>query len=63
MGTRADQLRSEIEKTREDLARDVSELKTEASATARKVAIGTAVALAVYVGFKIVRAILRRSGD
>ena len=39
MGARAQQLRSEIHKTREDLAGHLAELKIESSRTARKAAM------------------------
>lgn len=60
MATRADRLTSEIETTRQDLAGHLSELKSEASATARRALVLAAVGMALIVGLKIVRSVLRR---
>ena len=62
MGDRADQLKGEIDETRGELDDDLAKLKTEAQQLQRKVVLGAGVAIAVLVGVRIVRGLLRR-GD
>ena len=63
MGARAQQLRSEIHKTREDLAGHLAELKIESSRTARKAAMAAGATVALFLGYRILRAVLRRRRD
>ncbi len=62
MGTRADELKSEIDRTRHELDEDLAKLKTEAQQLQRKVLVGVGVAVVALVGLKIVRGLMRR-GD
>lgn len=59
MGSRPEQLKAEIERTKENLAGNLSELKQEAGETQRKVAKGAGIAVGAYVGFKVLRWIWR----
>jgi hypothetical protein len=63
MGARAQQLRSEIHKTRQDLAGHLAELKVESSRAARKAAMVAGATVALFLGYRILRAVLRRRGD
>ncbi len=60
MGASEDQLRSQIAKVRDDLARDLSELKVEASRAARQAAMIAGGVVAAYIGVKVLMAVLRR---
>ncbi len=60
MAPEPDVLRSEIERTKEDLAGDLTELKQEAGDAQKKLAKGAGIAAAAYVGFKVVRFLWRR---
>jgi hypothetical protein len=55
-----ERLTAEIEQAKQDLARDLAELKQEATATGRKVAIAVGAIAAAYVAFKVARLFLRR---
>ncbi len=59
MGQGADQLKTEIDQTRRELDDDLAMLKTEAQGLQRKVLVGAGIAVAVLVGLKVVRGILR----
>jgi hypothetical protein len=60
MAAEQERLSAEIEQAKEDLARDLAELKQEASATARKVAVALGVVVAAYAAFRVVRFLARR---
>jgi hypothetical protein len=60
MGSRANELTAELERTRRALAEDLSELKVEASATARKGLVLAVMGVGLLVGLKILRRALRR---
>jgi hypothetical protein len=55
-------LRADIEEAREDLARDLRDLRHEAAGTGRRAAVIVGALLVAYVGFKVFKA-LRRRGD
>ncbi len=61
MGSRADQLKTEIDQTRRELDDDLAKLKTEAQGLQRKVLLGAGVAVALLIGFRIVRGLRGRS--
>ena len=63
MGDRADELKTEIDQTRRELDDDLAKLKTEAQDLQRKALLGAGVGLALLIGFRIVRAVVRRSRD
>ena len=63
MGDRADELKTEIDQTRRELDDDLAKLKTEAQDLQRKALLGAGVGLAFLIGFRIVRAVVRRSRD
>jgi hypothetical protein len=62
MGAREERLRADIEEAREDLARDLRDLRHEAAGTGRRAAVIVGALLVAYVGFKVFKA-LRRRGD
>lgn len=63
MADRADQLKSEIDQTRRELDDDLANLKTEAQGLQRKVLLGVGVAVAVLIGLRVVRGLVKRSRD
>ena len=63
MGDRASDLKGEIDRTRRELDEDLARLKTEAGALQRKVLLGVGVAVAVLIGVRIVRGLMRRDAD
>lgn len=63
MAAQEERLTAEIEQAKQDLARDLTELRREASATGRKVAVAVGVIAAAYVTFKAARLLLRRRGQ
>jgi hypothetical protein len=54
-------LKSEIERTKESLARNLAELKTEAAATQKRVMMVAACAVGAYVALKVGLYLWRRS--
>jgi hypothetical protein len=60
MGSQAELLRADIEQAKEDLARDLRDLRHEAAAQQRRALTFAAVILVAYVGFKVFKAIRRR---
>ncbi len=60
MGAREERLRADIEQAREDLARDLRDLRHEAAGTQRRVVIVVGALLAAYIGFKVLKAVRRR---
>lgn len=63
MGERADELKTEIDQARRELDDDLATLKTEAQQLQRKVLVGVGVGVAVLIGVRIVRGLVRRSRD
>jgi hypothetical protein len=63
VGSRADQLKNEIDQTKRELNDDLAKLKTEAKGLQRKVLLGVGVAVAVLIGVRIVRGLLGRDSD
>ena len=63
MGDRADELKTEIDQARRELDDDLATLKTEAQQLQRKVLVGVGVGVAVLIGVRIVRGLIRRSRD
>ena len=63
MGERADELKTEIDQARRELDDDLATLKTEAQQLQRKVLVGVGVGVAVLIGVRIVRGLIRRSRD
>jgi hypothetical protein len=59
---REDSLNEEIERAKQDLARDLDDLRSDATDLGRKVAIAVGVAVAAYATFRIVRFVMRRRG-
>jgi hypothetical protein len=59
---REDSLNEEIERAKQDLARDLDELRSDATDLGRKVGIAVGVAVAAYAAFRIVRFVMRRRG-
>ena len=62
MGSRADALTAEIEQARRDLASDLAELRRTATDRARRTAGVVAALVALYVAYRVVRAVLGRRG-
>jgi hypothetical protein len=60
MGAREERLRADIEQAREDLARDLRDLRHEAAGQQRRALMIVGALVAVYVGFKVFKAIRRR---
>ncbi len=56
-----EELKSEIERTKESLARNLAELKTEAAATQKRVMMVAACAVGAYVALKVGLYLWRRS--
>jgi predicted phosphoribosyltransferase len=54
-------LKAEIERTKESLAANLAELKTEAAATQKRVMVVAGCAAGVYVAWKVARYLWRRS--
>jgi hypothetical protein len=63
MAAQEERLTAEIEQAKQNLARDLTELRQEASATGRKAAIAVGAIAAAYVAFKVARILLRRRGQ
>jgi hypothetical protein len=57
---REDELKSEIERTKEQLAGHLTDLKREAAATQRKVMLAAGLLLGIYVAYRVVRFFVRR---
>lgn len=60
MGAREERLRADIEQAREDLARDLRDLRHEAAGQQRRAMMIAGVLVAAYIGFKVFKAIRRR---
>ncbi len=54
---------AEIEQAKQDLARDIAELKQEATATGRKLAIAVGAIAAAYATYRVARVLLRRGAE
>ena len=63
MAAQVERLTAEIEQAKQDLARDLAELKQEATATGRKLAIAVGAIAAVYVTYRVARFLLRRRAE
>lgn len=59
MASRPDQLSAEIEVTRRELADSLGDLKTEAAQAGRKAAMVAGAVMALWVVYRITRAVLR----
>jgi hypothetical protein len=62
MVAQQERLTEEIEQAKQDLAKDLADLRREASATGRKVAIAVGAIAAAYVAFRVARFLVRRRG-
>jgi hypothetical protein len=62
MAAQDELLKAKIEQAKQDLARDLADLRQEGSATARKLATALAALAAIYAAFRLVR-FLRRRGS
>ena len=60
MGTRADLLTTQIEETKQELARDLADFRVELDALRRRVMIAAGALAAAYVLWRIVRRVRRR---
>jgi hypothetical protein len=60
MGARQERLRAEIEQAREDLARDLRDLRHEAAGRQRRILMIVATLVVAYAGLKVFKAIRRR---
>jgi hypothetical protein len=60
VGTRADLLTTQIEETKQELARDLADFRVELDALRRRAMIAAGAAVAAYVLWRIVRRARRR---
>ena len=60
MGTRADLLTTQIEETKQELARDLADFRVELDALRRRVMITAGALAGAYVLWRIVRRVRRR---
>jgi hypothetical protein len=60
VGTRADLLTTQIEETKQELARDLADFRVELDALRRRVMITAGALAAAYVLWRIVRRVRRR---
>ena len=63
MAAQEERLTAEIEQAKQNLARDLTELRQEASATGRKLAIAVGAIAAAYVTYRVVRLFLGRRSE
>ena len=63
MGASEEILNAEIERAKQDLAKDVEELRREASAASHKLIMAVAAVAAAYAAFRVIRFLVRRRGE